>query len=86
MIEPVIIFSPQGPTLEVEEHTFRMFDKVKVTISLDASNIQNQRIRMALIEPVVCFCFLDLFLIVRYCNHIILTGRSQLQLFLYKNF
>ncbi len=60
MIEPVI-FSPQGPTLEVEEHTFHMFDKVKVTISLDASKIQHQRIRMALIEPVVCFYFLDFF-------------------------
>uniref|UniRef100_A0A8C2KT73 DIS3 exosome endoribonuclease and 3'-5' exoribonuclease n=1 Tax=Cyprinus carpio TaxID=7962 RepID=A0A8C2KT73_CYPCA len=45
--------SPQGPTLKVEQHTFRMFDKVKVTISLDASNIQHQRIRMALIEPVI---------------------------------
>uniref|UniRef100_A0A8B9K7M1 DIS3 exosome endoribonuclease and 3'-5' exoribonuclease n=1 Tax=Astyanax mexicanus TaxID=7994 RepID=A0A8B9K7M1_ASTMX len=34
-------------------HTFHIFDKVKVTISLDASNIQHQKIRMALVEPVV---------------------------------
>uniref|UniRef100_A0A9J7YVE9 Exosome complex exonuclease RRP44 n=1 Tax=Cyprinus carpio carpio TaxID=630221 RepID=A0A9J7YVE9_CYPCA len=50
---PHLIFDSEGPTLKVEEHTFRMFDKVKVTISLDASNIQHQRIRMALIEPVI---------------------------------
>ena len=30
-----------------------MFDKVKVTISLDSSNIQHQKIRMSLIEPMV---------------------------------
>uniref|UniRef100_A0A8C2KSV6 DIS3 exosome endoribonuclease and 3'-5' exoribonuclease n=1 Tax=Cyprinus carpio TaxID=7962 RepID=A0A8C2KSV6_CYPCA len=50
---PRLIFDSEGPTLKVEQHTFRMFDKVKVTISLDASNIQHQRIRMALIEPVI---------------------------------
>uniref|UniRef100_A0A671T296 Exosome complex exonuclease RRP44 n=1 Tax=Sinocyclocheilus anshuiensis TaxID=1608454 RepID=A0A671T296_9TELE len=50
---PHLSFDSEGPTLKVEEHTFRMFDKVKVTISLDASNIQHQRIRMALIEPVI---------------------------------
>uniref|UniRef100_A0A8C1GWW8 Exosome complex exonuclease RRP44 n=1 Tax=Cyprinus carpio TaxID=7962 RepID=A0A8C1GWW8_CYPCA len=50
---PHLIFDSEGPTLKVEEHMFRMFDKVKVTISLDASNIQHQRIRMALIEPVI---------------------------------
>uniref|UniRef100_A0A672NGG4 Exosome complex exonuclease RRP44 n=2 Tax=Sinocyclocheilus grahami TaxID=75366 RepID=A0A672NGG4_SINGR len=61
---PHLSFDSEGPTLR--EHTFRMFDKVKVTISLDASNIQHQRIRMALIEPVVCFCFLDFFLF--YCE------------------
>lgn len=46
-------FCVQGPTLKVEQHTFAIFDKVKVTISLDDSNIQHQKIRMALIEPVV---------------------------------
>lgn len=46
-------FDSEGPTLTVEKHTFHMFDKVKVTISLDASNVQHQRIRMALIEPVI---------------------------------
>uniref|UniRef100_A0A673K774 PIN domain-containing protein n=1 Tax=Sinocyclocheilus rhinocerous TaxID=307959 RepID=A0A673K774_9TELE len=50
---PHLSFDSEGPTLKVEEHTFRMFDEVKVTISLDASNIQHQRIRMALIEPVI---------------------------------
>ena len=37
----------------MEQHTFHIFDQVKVTISLDDSNIQHQKIRMALIEPVV---------------------------------
>lgn len=43
----------QGPALKVEQHTFCIFDKVKVTISLDDSNIQHQKIRMSLIHPVV---------------------------------
>ncbi|XP_061082599.1 exosome complex exonuclease RRP44 [Conger conger] len=50
---PKLTFNEEGPTLAVEQHTFSMFDKVKVTISLDASNIQHQKIRMALIEPVI---------------------------------
>uniref|UniRef100_A0A672GXR6 Exosome complex exonuclease RRP44 n=1 Tax=Salarias fasciatus TaxID=181472 RepID=A0A672GXR6_SALFA len=50
---PNIVFDEEGPTLTVEQHTFHIFDKVKVTISLDASNIQHQKIRMALTEPVV---------------------------------
>uniref|UniRef100_A0AAR2JIR8 Exosome complex exonuclease RRP44 n=1 Tax=Pygocentrus nattereri TaxID=42514 RepID=A0AAR2JIR8_PYGNA len=46
--------SEVGPTLTVEDqHTFHIFDRVKVTISLDASNIQHQKIRMALVEPVI---------------------------------
>lgn len=48
---PRLSFNEEGPTLKVEDHTFNMFDKVKVTISLDASNIQHQKIRMSLIEP-----------------------------------
>ncbi|KAI1899592.1 hypothetical protein AGOR_G00063380 [Albula goreensis] len=50
---PSLSFDEEGPTLTVEKHTFHMFDKVKVTISLDASNIQHQKIRMSLIEPVI---------------------------------
>lgn len=37
----------------MEQHTFRIFDRVKVTIRLDDSNIQHQKIRMALVEPEV---------------------------------
>ncbi|CAN9499678.1 unnamed protein product [Ophioblennius macclurei] len=48
-----VVFDEEGPTLTVEQHTFHIFDKVKVTISLDASNIQHQKIRMALTEPVI---------------------------------
>ncbi|MEQ2172337.1 hypothetical protein GOODEAATRI_020013 [Goodea atripinnis] len=48
-----VAFHTQGPTLKVEQHTFHIFDQVKVTISLDDSNIQHQKIRMALTEPVV---------------------------------
>uniref|UniRef100_A0A8C3ANB8 Exosome complex exonuclease RRP44 n=1 Tax=Cyclopterus lumpus TaxID=8103 RepID=A0A8C3ANB8_CYCLU len=50
---PKLVFDEEGPTLKVEQHTFHIFDMVKVTISLDASNIQHQKIRMSLIEPVV---------------------------------
>ncbi|KAM4592060.1 exosome complex exonuclease RRP44 [Odontesthes bonariensis] len=52
-VSPNIVFEEEGPTLKVEHHTFHIFDKVKVTISLDDSNIQHQKIRMALIEPVI---------------------------------
>lgn len=43
----------QGPTLKVEQHTFHIFDRVRVTIRLDDSNIQHQKIRMALVAPEV---------------------------------
>uniref|UniRef100_UPI0037E7964C exosome complex exonuclease RRP44 n=1 Tax=Semicossyphus pulcher TaxID=241346 RepID=UPI0037E7964C len=50
---PNLVFDEEGPHLKVEQHTFHIFDRVKVTISLDASNIQHQKIRMALIDPVI---------------------------------
>uniref|UniRef100_A0A8C5GMY8 Exosome complex exonuclease RRP44 n=1 Tax=Gouania willdenowi TaxID=441366 RepID=A0A8C5GMY8_GOUWI len=50
---PCVVFDEEGPTLTVEQHTFHIFDKVKVTISLDASNIQHQKIRMSLVHPVI---------------------------------
>ncbi|XP_027862987.1 exosome complex exonuclease RRP44 [Xiphophorus couchianus] len=50
---PNLVFDEEGPTLKVEQHTFHIFDQVKVTISLDNSNIQHQKIRMALTEPVI---------------------------------
>ncbi|XP_077438757.1 exosome complex exonuclease RRP44 [Vanacampus margaritifer] len=46
-----LVFDEEYPSLTVEQHTFRIFDRVKVTISLDDSNIQRQKIRMALTEP-----------------------------------
>uniref|UniRef100_A0A6I8R570 Exosome complex exonuclease RRP44 n=2 Tax=Xenopus tropicalis TaxID=8364 RepID=A0A6I8R570_XENTR len=46
-----LVFNDEVPFLKVENTTFHMFDKVKVKISLDASNIQHQKIRMALVEP-----------------------------------
>ncbi|KAJ0066857.1 hypothetical protein NL108_004835, partial [Boleophthalmus pectinirostris] len=49
---PSLVYDEEGPSLTVLQHTFHIFDKVKVTISLDASNIQHQKIRMALLEPV----------------------------------
>uniref|UniRef100_A0A8D3C135 Exosome complex exonuclease RRP44 n=1 Tax=Scophthalmus maximus TaxID=52904 RepID=A0A8D3C135_SCOMX len=50
---PNLVFDEEGPTLSVEQHIFCIFDKVKVTITLDDSNVQHQKIRMSLIEPVV---------------------------------
>uniref|UniRef100_A0A3Q2ZA56 Exosome complex exonuclease RRP44 n=1 Tax=Kryptolebias marmoratus TaxID=37003 RepID=A0A3Q2ZA56_KRYMA len=52
-VPPSLVFDEEGPTLKVEQHTFHIFDQVKVTISLDSSNIQHQKIRMALTEPVI---------------------------------
>ncbi|XP_043927988.1 exosome complex exonuclease RRP44 [Protopterus annectens] len=44
-------YDEEIPTLTVEGVVFRVFMKVTVKISLDASNIQHQKIRMALVEP-----------------------------------
>nr|XP_023684750.1 exosome complex exonuclease RRP44 [Paramormyrops kingsleyae] len=52
-ITPPLTFNEEGPTLTVQNHTFHLFDRVKVTISLDSSNIQHQKIRMSIIEPVI---------------------------------
>ncbi|XP_025053091.1 exosome complex exonuclease RRP44 isoform X1 [Alligator sinensis] len=49
--KPSLSYNPEIPSLTVEDTTFYTFDKVKVNIVLDASNIQHQKIRMALIEP-----------------------------------
>lgn len=43
----------QVPSLTVEDTTLRVFDKVKVNIMLDDSNIQHQKMRMVLVEPKV---------------------------------
>uniref|UniRef100_A0A8C5CZM8 DIS3 homolog, exosome endoribonuclease and 3'-5' exoribonuclease n=1 Tax=Gadus morhua TaxID=8049 RepID=A0A8C5CZM8_GADMO len=48
---PKLVFDEEGPSLMVEQHIFKIFDKVKVTISLDDSNVQHQKIRMSLVEP-----------------------------------
>ncbi|XP_061767682.1 exosome complex exonuclease RRP44 isoform X3 [Nerophis ophidion] len=48
-----LVFDAEAPSLTVEQHTFHIFDRVKVTITLDDSNIQHQKIRMALTEPVI---------------------------------
>ncbi|MGH0159666.1 UNVERIFIED_CONTAM: hypothetical protein FKN15_037839 [Acipenser sinensis] len=50
---PRLSFKEEIPTLTVEDTVFRVFNKVKVTISLDASNVQHQKIRMSLVEPVI---------------------------------
>ncbi|XP_061783117.2 exosome complex exonuclease RRP44 isoform X1 [Nerophis lumbriciformis] len=50
---PSLVFDAEAASLTVEQHTFHIFDRVKVTISLDDSNIQHQKIRMALTEPVI---------------------------------
>ncbi|XP_018423932.1 PREDICTED: exosome complex exonuclease RRP44 [Nanorana parkeri] len=50
-IKPRLLYNDEIPSLTVENTAFYMFDKVKVRISLDASNIQHQKIRMVLVEP-----------------------------------
>ncbi|KAF1416074.1 Exosome complex exonuclease RRP44, partial [Spheniscus magellanicus] len=50
---PRLDYKNEVPSLTVEDTTLRVFDKVKVNIMLDASNIQHQKIRMVLVEPKV---------------------------------
>ncbi|XP_038674233.1 exosome complex exonuclease RRP44 [Scyliorhinus canicula] len=50
---PKLHYSEEIPSLTVESTVFNMFDKVTVTITLDASNVQHQKIRMSLVEPVI---------------------------------
>ncbi|XP_053563904.1 exosome complex exonuclease RRP44 [Bombina bombina] len=49
--KPKLTYNDEIPSLTVENTTFFIFDKVKVRITLDASNMQHQKIRMALVEP-----------------------------------
>ncbi|KAJ7319939.1 hypothetical protein JRQ81_019450 [Phrynocephalus forsythii] len=49
--KPALVYNDEIPSLTVEGTTFHIFDKVIVNIMLDASNVQHQKIRMALIEP-----------------------------------
>ncbi|XP_063160603.1 exosome complex exonuclease RRP44 [Candoia aspera] len=46
-----LVYNEEIPSLTVEGTTFCTFDKVKVSIVLDSSNIQHQKIRMTLVEP-----------------------------------
>ncbi|XP_029458877.1 exosome complex exonuclease RRP44 [Rhinatrema bivittatum] len=51
--KPRLIYDDEIPSLTVEGVSFFVFDKVKVKITLDASNIQHQKILMSLVEPEV---------------------------------
>ncbi|KAM3837255.1 exosome complex exonuclease RRP44 isoform 2-T2 [Vipera latastei] len=46
-----LVFNAEIPSLTVEGTTFCTFDKIKVSIVLDSSNVQHQKIRMTLVEP-----------------------------------
>ncbi|XP_059826436.1 exosome complex exonuclease RRP44 [Hypanus sabinus] len=50
---PKMYYNEEIPSLTVEEASFKLFDKVTVTIMVDASNIQHQKIRMSLVDPVI---------------------------------
>ncbi|ELW47905.1 Exosome complex exonuclease RRP44 [Tupaia chinensis] len=49
--QPRLIYDDEIPSLKVEDTVFHVFDKVKVKIMLDSSNLQHQKIRMSLVEP-----------------------------------
>ncbi|XP_074047898.1 exosome complex exonuclease RRP44 [Macrotis lagotis] len=49
--KPRLVYDEEMPSLKVEDTEFHIFDKVKVKITLDSSNLQHQKIRMSLIEP-----------------------------------
>ncbi|XP_053792692.1 exosome complex exonuclease RRP44 [Vidua chalybeata] len=48
---PKLEYNSEVPSLTVENTTLCVFDKVKVNIMLDDSNIQHQKMRMVLVEP-----------------------------------
>ncbi|NWV59797.1 RRP44 exonuclease, partial [Malurus elegans] len=48
---PKLEYNSEVPSLTVEDTTLHVFDKVKVNIMLDDSNIQHQKMRMVLVEP-----------------------------------
>ncbi|XP_030817141.1 exosome complex exonuclease RRP44 [Camarhynchus parvulus] len=48
---PKLEYNSEVPSLTVEDTTLHIFDKVKVNIMLDDSNIQHQKMRMVLVEP-----------------------------------
>ncbi|NWZ43982.1 RRP44 exonuclease, partial [Brachypodius atriceps] len=50
---PKLEYNSEVPSLTVEDTTLHVFDKVKVNIMLDDSNIQHQKMRMVLVEPKV---------------------------------
>lgn len=49
--KPRLAYDDEIPSLRIEGTVFHVFDKVKVKITLDSSNLQHQKIRMALVEP-----------------------------------
>ncbi|XP_012497608.1 PREDICTED: exosome complex exonuclease RRP44 [Propithecus coquereli] len=49
--KPGLTYDDEIPSLKVEDTVFHIFDKVKVKIMLDSSNLQHQKIRMSLVEP-----------------------------------
>ncbi|XP_068922880.1 exosome complex exonuclease RRP44 isoform X2 [Petaurus breviceps papuanus] len=49
--KPRLAYDEEMPSLKVEDTEFHIFDRVKVKITLDSSNLQHQKIRMSLIEP-----------------------------------
>ncbi|GAB5566395.1 exosome complex exonuclease RRP44 isoform X1 [Prionailurus iriomotensis] len=49
--KPRLIYDDEIPSLKIEDTVFHIFDKVKVKIMLDSSNLQHQKIRMSLVEP-----------------------------------
>ncbi|NXD25488.1 RRP44 exonuclease, partial [Spelaeornis formosus] len=50
---PKLEYNSEVLSLTVEDTTLHVFDKVKVNIILDDSNIQHQKMRMVLVEPKV---------------------------------
>lgn len=49
--KPQLIYDDEIPSLKIENTVFHIFDKVKVKIMSDSSNLQYQKIQMSLAEP-----------------------------------
>ena len=51
--QPNLVYDEMVPSLIVEDVTFRMFDKVVVKISVEKKNIQQSRLVLYLMEPII---------------------------------
>ena len=48
-----VVFNESEPSLTVVDHKFHLFDKVVVQVAIERSNIQQTRVKLYLVEPLI---------------------------------